>query len=163
MKQKHLMLTLFVAFSIFSCDKESTSTSSYLDQESTSKSTYSEIELEILDLVNSHRESIGQPVLVMNQFIYEEAAEHSESMASSGVLSHDGFSERAESIWNNVGSGAIAENVAYNYPTAEAVVSGWLSSNGHRTNIEGDYTLTGIAVRQDKSGSNYYTQIFLNY
>jgi len=42
---------------------------------------------------------------------------------------------------------AIGENLADGYPTAQAVVDGWMNSPGHRANILGrDFDEVGIAV-----------------
>lgn len=142
-----LLLLLLV---VISCEEEETT-------------SYSAIEVEIFNLVNSHRISVGKDVLVMNQYMFQEALKHTNYMISIDDINHDSFSERVESIHENVGTGATAENVAFGYPTASAVVEGWLDSDGHRRNIEGDYYLTGIAARKDNNGRYYYTQIFLNY
>ena len=48
------------------------------------------------------------------------------------------------------------------YSTAKAVVDGWIDSDGHRENIEGDYNIIGIAAVKDANGRYYFTQIFLN-
>ncbi len=135
---------------VLSCEKEE-------------KPTYSEIELEILELVNQHRATIDKEPLIMHQYIFEEAIGHTSAMISLSKISHDGFSERAERIKNNVGNGSVGENVAYGYPSATAVVNGWLLSDDHRQNIEGDFNLTGIAARKNKDDLYYFTQIFLNY
>ncbi|MBW4421966.1 MAG: CAP domain-containing protein [Myxacorys californica WJT36-NPBG1] len=59
---------------------------------------------------------------------------------------------------------AAAENVAYNMgydnPAAKAV-QGWLTSSGHRHNIEGQYTVTGVGVSKNVKGEYYFTQIFI--
>jgi uncharacterized protein YkwD len=44
--------------------------------------------------------------------------------------------------------------------SAREVVDGWLKSPGHKRNIEGDFTLTGIGIASDKQGNIYFTQIF---
>ncbi len=47
----------------------------------------------------------------------------------------------------------IGENIAYGYPTLEAVMTGWLKSPGHCKNIMGaSYTEVGLA--QTNSNSN---------
>ena len=54
-----------------------------------------------------------------------------------------------------------AENLAYGELSAEAVVKGWINSPGHKKNIEGNYTLTGIGTYQDAKGVIYFTQLFM--
>ena len=47
------------------------------------------------------------------------------------------------------------------YTSAQAVVDGWLGSEGHKTNIEGDYTHSAISAVKTNDGVYYYTQIFI--
>lgn len=150
MKFRIFYLLFIVLLLIISCEKEETS-------------GYSAIEVEILNLVNSHRTSIGKEELIMNQYLFQEALQHTLYMISINDINHDNFSERVDNIHENVGSGATAENVAYGYNSATAVVEGWLNSDGHKRNIEGNYNLIGIAARKDDKGRYFYTQIFLNY
>lgn len=123
----------------------------------------SAIETEIHNLVNQHRVSIGKSPLLFNSYMMEICREHSYNMAN-GItpFGHYGFADRVSRIRAAIGGGAAAENVAYGYTTAASVVQGWLDSPGHRTNIEGDYTTTGIGVVKSPGGSLYFTQIFLN-
>jgi uncharacterized protein YkwD len=117
---------------------------------------------EILALVNDHRRSIGRSALVMNQTIWAQANGHSRNMATGAVaFGHTGFESRVATIRALLGSGGSAsENVAMGYSSASAVVSGWLGSSGHRANIEGNATRTGISAVRSASGAWYYTQIF---
>jgi uncharacterized protein YkwD len=117
---------------------------------------------EILALVNDHRRSIGRSALVMNQTIWAQANGHSRNMATGAVgFGHTGFDSRVATIRALLGSGGSAsENVAMGYSSASAVVSGWLGSPGHRANIEGNATRTGISAVRSASGTWYYTQIF---
>jgi uncharacterized protein YkwD len=117
---------------------------------------------EILQLINDHRRSIGKPVLAKSQVIWEQANMHSQNMASKKVpFGHDGFADRIAKIRAALGSsGSAAENVAAGYGSAAAVVNGWLGSAGHRANIEGNSTRTGVSAVKSGDGVWYYTQIF---
>lgn len=117
---------------------------------------------QILALVNDHRRSIGKPALVMNQVIWAQANAHSQNMASRTVpFGHDGFSARVAAIRAELGpGGSAAENVAMGYSTAESVVNAWLGSAGHRANIEGNSTRTGVSAVKSSDGVWYYTQLF---
>jgi uncharacterized protein YkwD len=117
---------------------------------------------EILQLINDHRRSIGKPALAKSQVIWEQANLHSQSMASKKVpFGHDGFANRIAAIRTALGSsGSAAENVAAGYGSASAVVNGWLGSAGHRANIEGNATRTGVSAVKSGDGVWYYTQIF---
>jgi uncharacterized protein YkwD len=83
-------------------------------------------------------------------------------MASKTVpFGHDGFDARIAAIRAALGSGgSAAENVAMGYASAEAVVSAWLGSSGHRANIEGSSTRTGVSAVKSSDGVWYYTQVF---
>ena len=124
--------------------------------------TFTAYDDEILQLINAHRASIGKPALLKSQVIWEQANGHSRNMASGTVpFGHDGFSARIAAIRADLGSGGSgAENVAMGYNSAAAVVNGWLSSSGHRANIEGNAARTGISAVRSGSGTWYYTQIF---
>ena len=117
---------------------------------------------EILALVNDHRRTIGKPALVMNQVIWTQANGHSQNMASGSVpFGHDGFDARVAAVRAALGSGgSAAENVAMGYPSAASVVSAWLGSAGHRANIEGNSTRTGVSAVKSSTGVWYYTQLF---
>ena len=117
---------------------------------------------QILGLINDHRRSIGKPALAKNQVIWEQANAHSQNMASGKVpFSHDGFEARVAAIRAALGpGGSAAENVAMGYSSAAAVVSAWLGSAGHRANIEGNSTHTGVSAVKSVSGVWYYTQLF---
>ncbi len=117
---------------------------------------------QILALVNDHRRSIGKPPLAMNQVIWAQANGHSQNMASRTVpFGHDGFDARIAAIRAALGSGgSAAENVAMGYGSAAAVVSAWLGSAGHRANIEGNATRTGVSAVRSSDGVWYYTQVF---
>jgi uncharacterized protein YkwD len=116
---------------------------------------------QILQLINDHRTSIGKPALVKKQVIWQQANGHSLDMASGRVpFGHDGFDARIATIRAALGSGSGAENVAMGYNSAAAVVNAWLGSAGHRANIEGSSTRTGISAVQTSTGTWYYTQIF---
>jgi uncharacterized protein YkwD len=119
------------------------------------------METEILQYVNEDRRDHGLEPLQINALESSLALKHSQDMASGKVnFGHDGFNSRAKTIQKSLGSNEIGENVASGPMTAREVVDGWLKSPGHKKNIEGNFTLTGIGYARDKKGSIYFTQIF---
>jgi uncharacterized protein YkwD len=119
------------------------------------------MESDILRYVNEDRSERGLPVLELNSLESSLAARHSYDMAVGKTsFGHDGFKERAKTIQKALGSVEIGENVASGPMTAREVVDGWLHSPGHKKNIEGNFTLTGIGYAVDKKGVIYFTQIF---
>jgi len=119
------------------------------------------MEIQILQFVNEDRKQHGLAILQLNSMESSLAARHSHDMASGKVkFGHDGFNARARTIQKSLGSMEVGENVASGPMTAREVVDGWLKSPGHKKNIEGDFTLTGIGYARDKKGDIYFTQIF---
>jgi len=46
--------------------------------------------------------------------------------------------------------------------SAKETVEAWLAGAGHKSQIEGDYDLTGVGVAENKKGAGYYfDQIFI--
>lgn len=123
--------------------------------------TYSQIEIDVLDAVNDHRISKGLSSLKRVDGITLQAYGHNQYMIKQKKVSHDNFSTRYTNLVKEIGAKAVGENLAYGYPTAGAALKGWLNSEGHRENLEGDYTHFGISVAQDEDGKNYFTNIFV--
>ncbi|MDX1837480.1 CAP domain-containing protein [Legionella taurinensis] len=117
----------------------------------------------VLDEVNKYRQSKGLKPLVMNKFMSHEAAIHSQDMASKRMaFGHIDFNKRIKRIYDAIQlcrSGS--ENVAYFKVGPREVVRRWLTSPGHRRNIEGNFNMTGVGIAHDKRGYIYYTQIFV--
>jgi uncharacterized protein YkwD len=119
------------------------------------------MEIETLDAINDYRISQGLTVLHQLDDITIEAFDHTKYMVSLNVVNHDNFNNRYQNLVNEIGAKAVSENVGFGYRTAEAVVKAWINSEGHRKNIEGNYTHFGISVDQDENGKNYFTNIFV--
>lgn len=118
---------------------------------------------DILYHVNVYRQKKGLAALKTLSVANEQATIHSRNMAlRKTAFSHNGFEERIAIISKSAGTmTAAAENVAYGNLTASAVVKGWINSAGHRKNLEGNYTLTGIGVYRDKKRVIFFTQLFM--
>lgn len=121
------------------------------------------MESDVLTLINKYRRGKGMSTLVMNNVVSEEARKHSQNMASGKVpFSHDGFNTRSKTITTKLPTTkSVAENVAYGQRSAQEVVTDWIKSPGHKMNIEGNYTQTGIGIVADSKGVLYYTQMFI--
>jgi uncharacterized protein YkwD len=118
----------------------------------------------ILKYVNEYRNSLGLPALKMLRYASQLAARHSNDMAQKKVgFGHTGFDKRVNAIARSLGQNAVAgaENVAYGYLDAKAVVNGWINSPPHRKNMQGNYNLTGIGIAQAKDGTVFFTEIFI--
>jgi uncharacterized protein YkwD len=124
--------------------------------------SYSVMEYQIISLVNQHRENLGLNVLSVINIVSLEAEEHTNYMIEEGHPSHDNFAARHKNLVLKAKAKSVAENVAYGFSTAEAVVSAWLKSSGHRANIENTtFTDIGISTKMNGEGRNYFTNIFI--
>jgi len=119
------------------------------------------IEIEIIELINAHRISVGLNALNSLSTIKAEAYGHTGYMIDKSVISHDNFLARKQNLTNSTGASRVGENVAYAYSTSQSVVNAWLNSEGHRNTIEGDYTDFDISAEKDADGKWYYTNIFI--
>lgn len=119
------------------------------------------IEIEILELINAHRISLGLNTLNNMNIIKAQAFGHTDYMIDKEEVSHDNFLARKEVLSNNTGASSVGENVAFAFSSPESVVNAWLNSDGHRHIIEGDYTDFDISAEKDENGKWYYTNIFI--
>lgn len=158
---KNVCLTLVCVLMFSSCAKDELVDDSALKTaDLVDFVAYSEIEKEILTAVNTHRISIGLSQLKRVDGITFLASDHNNYMIQQKQVSHDNFQQRYIALVNDIGAKSVSENIGFGYRTAEAVVDAWLNSEGHRKNIEGNFTHFGISVAQDEDGKNYFTNIF---
>jgi uncharacterized protein YkwD len=91
----------------------------------------------ILIGVNHERQKAGLPALQFDYRIWSAAYAHANNMAQQNQLNHvldgKGPADRISAAgynWSYYG-----ENIAYNYASAQATVTGWMNSPPHRANI----------------------------
>jgi len=147
-----LIISLLVIF-FLSCEKKDEKKAVILE----------DFEQEIVDLINHYRDTAGLNELAVDTIIRREARKHSINIATEKVpFGHDGYQERANIIFSEVGGTHFGENVAGgNYPIAEYFIESWLNSPDHKANIDDDYNYTGVGVAETEDGYKYCTQIFL--
>ena len=119
-------------------------------------------EKEVIRLVNEIRAQYGLRELAENWELSRVARYKSQDMHDRRYFSHtsptygspyDMMSAFGLS-WRSAG-----ENIAYGYPTPQAVVTAWMNSSGHRANIlSAKYTQIGVGY---VAGGNYCTQMFI--
>jgi len=165
MKSLALKLVSLILFTsvLFSCAKEDDGI--YFNESTetiNTNVTYTSIETEILDLVNNYRQSIGLTNLTPLNIISGVADGHTDYMVKTGMVSHDNFNVRSQTLIDNAGAKSVGENVAYGFNSAQGVVNGWLNSEEHKKIIENSsYTHFGISTESNSEGRNYFTQIFI--
>ena len=158
-----LLSILLCSVFLFSCSPEDDGI--YFNESSEVINTavsYSEMESDILTLVNEYRISQGLSSLTTLNIISGVADGHTSYMISTGTVSHDNFDSRAQALITNANAKKVSENVAYGYNTAQGVFNGWLKSPSHKKIIEiVSLTHFGISTKTDSEGRYYFTQIFI--
>lgn len=113
-----------------------------------------------VDLMNDHRVSVGCAPLEWHGGVAGVALEHSRDMIERDFFAHtnpDGASPFDRLDYAEIDYSRAAENIAYGYPTGEAVLDGWLNSPGHRANIE-NCSLTHHGVGLE---GTHWTHVFV--
>jgi uncharacterized protein YkwD len=155
MKYRNLISFIILSLAVFilSCEKKDEIPVVILE----------DFEQEIVNLINYYRDTTGQTELVVNDVLRREARNHSINIAKGKVpFGHEGYQERANTIFNEVGGTVFGENVAEgNYPDASYFIDSWLNSPSHKENINRDFNYTGVGVAENESGIKFVTQIFL--
>ncbi|MDR3148872.1 MAG: CAP domain-containing protein [Oscillospiraceae bacterium] len=96
----------------------------------------SDEEYKVLELVNAERAQYGLTPLEWCDDAYAVSKVRAEESAVSFSHTRPNGSYFS-SVWNELGQSYAyaAENIAYGYHSAEAVVTAWMNSEGHRANI----------------------------
>ena len=115
--------------------------------------------------INHERTRHGLPPLSWDDRITGIALEKCLQMAKSKITDHEGFKDRIQSIARSIrGVKYCGENVGSNVAQlnpSNAMVKGWIDSQGHYENLMGDFHLTAVAAHQATDGKYYFTQIFV--
>jgi uncharacterized protein YkwD len=110
--------------------------------------------------VNAARRAASLPPLTSDAGLGRAAQARASAMASDNRLSHAGW-ERV--VRRHDDANTIGENVAYNYPSAAAVVDAWLHSSGHRANLLGrSFRRIGVGCIVDAQAHLWWAQDFAN-
>jgi uncharacterized protein YkwD len=117
----------------------------------------------LVRLTNAERSKEGLTALTINAKLMTAARNHSKNMARLNTMSHKlsgkGPAERVSAVGYNYRM--VAENVAYNQRTIDAVIKSWMESPSHRANIlNPNYKEIGVGIAYNKKKQPYYTQVF---
>lgn len=153
---KKLLLLILILIS-FTCSKEEEEV--IIPQIHSYQYTLNELEL--LDRINIYRDSIGLNTLQPNQHISYICQEHNMYMIETGNINHDYFQYRVDNLQQTLGAVRVGENIAYNYSTPNSILNAWLTSPGHKKNIEGNYTDFGLSITMGTNQRNYITLILI--
>lgn len=122
------------------------------------------LERAIYKKINAYRARQGLEPMRWDDRMAAQARNHSIAMArGKRDFGHSGFKQRVRATGLSFTSAAenVGQNRGYEDPADEAV-EGWLHSNGHRENIEGDYNVTGVGVARSRNGTFFFTQMFVS-
>jgi uncharacterized YkwD family protein len=122
-------------------------------------------ENKVLELVNRERGKKGLQMLKGNSELTRVARKKCQDMINKNYFAHQSPTYgspfqmmEAEGIRFS----AAGENIAKGQRTAEEVMSAWMNSPGHRSNIMSPvYTELGVGMAKDKNGNIYWTQLFI--
>jgi uncharacterized protein YkwD len=122
--------------------------------------------LQVLELTNAERHKAGLTSLTLNQQLNDAAQTYSQVLASTGCFEHTcgpvpNFADRAGQA-GYTGWSTLGENIAAGYPSADAVVAGWMESPAHRANIlSPKFTEMGVGlVNGGGTFGTYWAQEF---
>lgn len=114
---------------------------------------------EVLALVNAERAKNGLSPLTLDTELTSNANIRAKEIVEQ--FSHTRPNGESCDTAVTVNWSYIGENIAMGYPTPEAVMNGWMNSDGHRKNIlNGDFTKIGIGVCSS-GGAMYWVQLFV--
>ena len=120
----------------------------------------SDLEQQVVDLVNQERAAYGLAPLTLNTELCNGARLKSQDMLDNGYFSH--YSPTYGDPFDMMDSMGIetwgaAENIARGQKTAEEVMNSWMNSPGHRANIlSEEYSDIGVGY-----AGGYWTQWFI--
>lgn len=98
----------------------------------------STVESEVVRLTNVERAKNGCGALTIDSSLTTSAGKHASDMVARHFFDHtnpdgkDPFERMADAGFHG---SAMAENIAMGYDSAQAAVTGWMNSAGHRANI----------------------------
>ena len=124
------------------------------------------LENEVIRLVNVERKKAGIPTLQANWQLCRIARYKSQDMVNKHYFSHTSPTygspfKMMESF--GIKFYAAGENIAYGQKTTAEVMTSWMNSPGHRSNILSPaYRQIGVGLAKDASGVCYWTQQFIN-
>jgi uncharacterized protein YkwD len=115
---------------------------------------------------NAERNKLGLPALLRSNQLMHAAQLQADQMAAAGYTAHEFPKGRYPTMDDRLDAvgyryRAAGENVAGGYPSATAVVAGWMTSPGHRANITStNFDEMGAGVATGKNGRRYWAQAF---
>jgi len=124
-----------------------------------------QIEDEVIRLVNVERSKRGLMQLKKNWQVARVARYKAKDMAVNNYFSHTSPTYGSPfNMMENFGIlfSAAGENIAYGQKTPLAVMTAWMNSPGHRNNIlSPSFTEIGVGAYKNSNGTIYWSQMFI--
>ncbi|QGQ20268.1 CAP domain-containing protein [Cellulomonas sp. JZ18] len=103
----------------------------------------------IVELTNAERRAAGLGDLAVSACAAQQALQRTAVLVAQGRFEHDPL----QPIVAACGVGTVGENLSLGYRTAEAAVTGWMGSSGHRANIlRTSYRQIGVGCTEGPRG-----------
>lgn len=122
------------------------------------------IEEQVAAIVNKERQSNGLSPLTFNWQVARVARYKSEDMCNKNYFSHTSptYGSPFDMLNKfNIKHSTAGENIAKGQKTAQAVMTAWMNSEGHRKNIlNKNFTQIGVGY-YNSNGNTYWTQMFI--
>ncbi|MGI9577248.1 MAG: CAP domain-containing protein [Microthrixaceae bacterium] len=118
----------------------------------------------MLASLNAERAAVGVAPLAACGSLNQAAQAHSADQAAHNKMSHTG--SNGSTPWARMHQAgyyynAAAENVAAGQRSVTSVMSAWMNSSGHRSNIRNSaYAHVGVGLAYSAGGTPYWTQKF---
>lgn len=114
-------------------------------------------EADVAARTNTERSAQGLAPLTAESCVDRYAEAHAATMAAQQRMVHQDL----QPILSACGLNRVGENVAYGFPSGEAVMTAWLNSPGHSANIVNPgFRLLGVGAVQAADGTWYACQVF---
>lgn len=145
---------------------KSTVTSTPVESQPITNPGISQVEMEVVRLVNIERQKEGLAPFKVSAELSKVAKTKSEDMGKNNYFSHTSptYGSPFQMMKTfGIKYNTAGENIAKGYLSAQAVVSGWMNSSGHRANIlNPSFKTIGVGTYTTGNGTIYWTQMFTN-
>ena len=121
---------------------------------------------DLVTRTNAQRVTLRLSPLMRESALMRAAQLQADQMAALNTMAHDlprarypTLDSRLEAVGYRMQ--ASGENVAEGYPSAAAVLAGWMTSPGHRANIVSTaFTQMGAGMATASNGRRFHAQVF---
>lgn len=123
--------------------------------------------VDVLKTINGYRKEAGISVLTFNEDLCVIASIRAQEIAENKKYEHNRPNNKGyfSTLFNEYGykEGQAAENIAWEFNTADEACEAWKNSASHYENLMNkQYTKTGIGIALTDEGKLVYVQEFMN-